>query len=224
MMRAGIGVSFASSRRLAGETSVYPLCGVPSHFRLALAHTAAERPSAEELLDSPWIPFLPRQEASGWVLLDSVIVDPIDLDDPFGMPPSEPFQGMPSGGLMMVWLDSFNGLMDDQGAVICQGRDRADPPRIHILREGDRTPSLETLQARLEGWVLALLVWAYDRTGRLPETIEGWSDVIAFTEPTPETEEWIAEARALFQEALDYARERIGLGPGETSPATTPPA
>ena len=180
-------------------------------------HATAERPSAKALLASPWIPYLPRLEVSGWVLLDSQSVQPLDLSPGLSLPQS--LQGMPVGGLRTVWLDPFEGeSWGRQGAVLCMGRE-GPPARLHLIRNGDRSFRSWSPEDVLEGWVSALLVWAYDRTGRLPETIEGWSDVIAFTQPTPETEEWTAEARSLFQEALDFARERVGLGPGETTPS-----
>ena len=71
---------------------------------------------------------------------------------------------------------------------------------------GDRMPLENQWQRHLGVWTAAVLTWAYDATGHLPETAAGWSDVMVFAEPTAETAVWAQEARATFDEALAYAR------------------
>ncbi len=170
-------------------------------------------PQASDLVENPWVPFLPREEASEWVLLPSETT-----------PSKDNLQGfhhkeMPYGGVKMVWLESVEEGARVVGALFCgKGRTEGWAERWWVLDTSfARNPAKE--KRNMEWWTSGILLWAYDRTGRLPETIEGWSDVIAFTQPTPETAEWTAEARSLFQEALDFARERVGLGPGETAPS-----
>lgn len=197
--------AFLGGREPRGE---YALCGVASHLFIALAHEPGAKPSAELLLGSPWIPFRPRPPSREWQALPSVESSRTGLR---AEALAETVTG--EGQVRTVWLtDPEEGATGIQGATVCRQSAGSALPAFHRIMNGDRRPSEGHLQWHLGVWTAAVVTWAYDTTGYLPETVAGWSDVVVFAGPTPETAAWVQQAREAFNEALALAHSLMQTG------------
>ena len=200
---------FATNRR-GNPQGEYTMC--QQHpwvlaLRKFIEEKPGEVPEMKELARSPWIPFAPHAELTGWRFLPTETTTQRDVLKPYHLN----HLGMENGAMKIVWMENpGDGPNDMLGVILCGEEESPNGiPAVAWINRARMEPSIGLDRANLEWWAFGLLVWAYDRTGELPERVEDW-DLITFTQPTEETAAWTQAARARLQEVLDVAREASG--------------